>query len=129
MVEEASSPTEETMRNVPRESSGVFFVNIKDKLELYNIYMPFIAGGALFVHTDKQCRLGDEVFLLVKLLDEPEKYPIAGKVIWVTPNCAQGGRAPGIGVQFVGDEGQEVRNKIETYLAATLQSDRHTDTM
>lgn len=114
---------------IPKDSSGVFFVNIRDKHELYNVYMPFIKGGALFVRTDKAYKLADEVFLLVKLLDEPEKYPIAGKVVWITPSCAQGGRAPGIGVQFVGSEGQEVLNKIETYLAGMQHSEQHTDTM
>lgn len=112
-----------------QEKSGVFFVNIKDKAGLYQSYMPFIEDGALFVHTDKAYQLGDEVFLLVKLMDEVEKYPIAGTVAWVTPKCAQGGRASGIGVKFIGEEALEVRNKIETYLAGALQSERHTDTM
>ena len=115
--------------DIPKESSGVFFLNMQDKYELFNIYMPFIKGGALFVHTDKTYKLGDEVFLLVKLIDETEKYPIAGKVVWITPSCAQGGRAPGVGVQFVGTEGEEVRAKIETYLAGMQHSDRHTETM
>ena len=66
---------------------------------------------------------------LKKLLDEPEKYPVAGSVVWITPSCAQGGRAAGIGVQFVGTEGQEVRNKIDTYLAGMHHSEQHTDTM
>ena len=111
------------------ERSGVFFVNIKDKLELYNLYMPFIEGGALFIKTDKVYHLSDEVFLLVKLLEEPEKYPIAGRVVWTTPACAQGGRSAGIGVQFVGEEGGAVRNKIDTYLAGMIKSDRNTETM
>lgn len=115
--------------DMPKDSSGVFFVNIKDKEELFQYYMPFIIDGALFVRTEKAYKLGDEVFLLVKLIDDPEKYPVAGRVVWITPACAQGGRAAGIGVQFVGSEGQEVRNKIDTYLAG-MQADEHvTDTM
>lgn len=114
---------------IPKDSNGVFFINIEDKRQLYNSFMPFIKNGALFVCTEKTYMLGDEVFLLIKLLDEPEKYPIIGKVVWITPNCAQGGRAPGIGVQFIGSEGQEVLSKIETYLAGLQHSDRHTDTM
>ncbi len=114
------------------EKSGVFFVNIKNKTELYQSYMPFITGGAIFIQTEKEYSLGDEVFLLVKLMEEPEKYPIAGVVAWITPKCAQGGRASGIGVRFASgedEESEEVRNKIETYLAGALQSERHTDTM
>lgn len=111
------------------EKSGVFFIHFKDKTELFNSYMPYISGGALFVRTDRHCNLGEEIFLLIKLLDEGEKYPVAGEVVWITPKCAQGGRAAGIGVKFVGDESVEVHNKIETYLAGALQSERHTDTM
>lgn len=113
---------------VANESSNVFFVNIQDKANLFHIYMPFIINGGLFVRTDKQFNLGDEVFLLVKLIDEPEKFTIRGKVAWVTPPCAQAGRVTGIGVQF-GDDASELRAKIETYLAGALTADRPTDTM
>ena len=112
-----------------KDSSGVFFVSVKDKKALFAAYMPFITDGALFVSTEKSYMLGDEVFLLVKLLDDPEKYPIAGRVVWITPNCAQGGRAAGIGVQFVGTEGQEVRNKIETHLAGMQAAEYESDTL
>ena len=115
--------------DVPKDSSGVFFVNVKDKEELYRLYMPYIVDGGIFVRTEKDYKLGDEVFLLVKLLDDPEKYPIAGRVVWITPSCAQGGRASGIGVQLVGTEGMEVRNKIDTYLAGMQADDRSSDTM
>ena len=110
------------------ESGDVFFVNIKDKDHLFHIYMPFITNGALFVRTDKSLELGDEVFLLIKLIDEPEKFTIRGKVVWITPTCAQAARVPGIGVQF-GDDATELRAKIEMYLAGALSADRATDTM
>lgn len=111
------------------EKGGVFFVNINTKGELYQSYMPFINGGAIFIQTDKEYSLGDEVFMLAKLMDETEKFPAAGEVVWVTPKCAQGGRVAGIGVRFTSEDSQELRNKIETYLAGSLQSERHTDTM
>ena len=66
--------------------------------------------------------------MLLNLMDEPEKIPVAGKVVWVTPKGAQGARAAGIGVQF-NDQDDVARSKIETYLAGALQSDRHTHTM
>jgi type IV pilus assembly protein PilZ len=110
------------------EDSNVFFVNIQDKANLFHIYMPFIVNGGLFVRTDKLFNLGDEVFLLIKLIDEPEKYTIRGKVVWITPPCAQGGRVAGVGVQF-GDDATDLRAKIEMYLAGALAADRTTDTM
>ena len=90
--------------------------------------MPFIVNGGLFIPTSKQYRLGDEVFLLLTLMEEPEKIPVAGKVVWITPRGAGGTRAAGIGVQF-NEEGDMARKKIETYLAGALQSDRPTHTM
>ena len=73
-------------------------------------------------------QLGDEVFMLLKLMDEPEKIPVAGKVVWVTPKGAQGNKVAGVGVQF-NDEDDIARNKIETYLAGAIKSDRMTHTM
>lgn len=62
--------------------------------------MPFLENGRLFVPTNKGYHVGDEVFMLLTLMDEAEKIPIAGKVVWVTPRGAQGNRTAGIGVQF-----------------------------
>lgn len=108
--------------------SGILSLTIKDKSVLYAAYMPFIQGGGLFIPTNKQYQLGEEVFMLLKLMDEPEKIPVAGKVIWVTPKGAQGNKVAGIGVQFTGDETM-AKDKVETYLAGALQSDRLTHTM
>lgn len=108
--------------------SGILSLTIKDKAVLYAAYMPFIQNGGLFIPTAKQYSLGDEVFLLLTLMEEPEKLPVAGKVVWITPKGAGGTRAAGIGVQF-NDETDVARKKIETYLAGALQSDRPTHTM
>lgn len=108
-------------------SSGMLSLTINDKSVLYAAYMPFIKKGGLFISTKKQYRLGEEVFLLLKLMEEPEKIPVSGKIVWVTPTGAQGNKAAGIGVQFTGES--MVKDKIETYLAGALSSDRLTHTM
>ncbi len=108
--------------------SGILTLTIKDKAVLYAAYMPFIKNGGLFIPTAKNYHLGDEVFLLLNLMEEPDKIPVAGKVIWVTPKGAQGNRAAGIGVQF-NEEDETAKNKIETYLAGSLGSDRPTHSM
>ena len=79
----------------------------------------------LFIPTSKSYQIGDEVFMLLTLMDEKEKLPVAGKIVWVTPKGAQGNRAAGIGVQFSDQDGGNARTKIETY----LKSDRQTHTM
>ncbi len=108
--------------------NGILSLTIKDKAVLYAAYMPFLNNGGLFIPTNKTYALGDEVFMLLNLMDEPEKIPVAGKVVWVTPKGAQGNRAAGIGVQF-NDQDDTASKKIETYLAGSLESDRPTHTM
>ena len=120
----------ETAKGVDKISpQGILALTIKDKAVLYAAYMPYITHGGLFVPTNKSYELGEEVFMLIQLLEESEKLPVSGKIIWITPGHAQGNRAPGIGVQFCQEEGRLVRNKIETYLAGALKSDRPTHTM
>jgi len=107
---------------------GILSLTIKDKAVLYAAYMPYIQGGGLFIPTNKSYKLGDEVFMLLSLMEEPEKIPVAGKVVWITPKGAQGNRAAGVGVQFNEQDNTAIR-KIETYLAGSLESDRPTHTM
>ena len=107
---------------------GMLSPVMKDKAVLYAAYMPFLQGGGLFIPSTKAYKLGDDVFMLLALMDEPEKLPVAGKVVWITPKGAQGNRAAGIGVQF-NDPDNTVQRKIETYLAGSLESDRATYTM
>ena len=107
---------------------GILSLTIKDKAVLYSAYMPFVKNGGLFIPTNKDYKLGDEVFLLLNVMDEPDKIPVAGKVIWVTPKGAQGNRTAGIGVQF-SDQDDTARRRIENHLAGSLESDRPTHTM
>ncbi|MCV6627850.1 MAG: PilZ domain-containing protein [Cellvibrionaceae bacterium] len=108
--------------------NGILSLTIKDKAVLYAAYMPFIEHGGLFIPTSKQYQIGDEVFMLLNLMDEPEKIPVAGKVVWITPKGAQSNRAAGIGVQF-SEHDNVALNKIENYLAGSTDSDRPTHTM
>ena len=108
--------------------NGILSLTIKDKAVLYSAYMPFLTNGGLFVPTNKIYDIGDEVFMLLTLMDEPEKIPIAGTVVWVTPRGAQGNRTAGIGVQF-SEQDAAANAKIENHLAGSLNSDRPTHTM
>ena len=108
--------------------SGILSLTIKDKAVLYSAYMPYLENGGLFVPTNKAYKVGDEVFMLLNLMDETEKIPIAGKVVWVTPKGAQGNRTAGIGVQF-SDQDANANARIENHLAGSLNSDRPTHTM
>jgi type IV pilus assembly protein PilZ len=108
---------------------GILSLTIRDKSALYASYMPFIKNGGLFIPTSKSYHLGDEVFMLLNLMDEKEKMPIAGRIVWITPKGAQGNRTAGIGVQFSELDKGQTKHKIENYLAAALKSERQTHTM
>ena len=110
-------------------SPGILTLAIKDKNALYASYMPFIKNGGLFIPTNKEYRLGDEVFILLTLMDGAERLPVAGKVVWVTPRGAQNKRLQGIGVQFSTQDGGTTQKKIEALLAGALGADRPTHTM
>lgn len=111
----------------PRNS--VISIAIKDKQALYMSYMPFIEGGGLFVPTQKDYGLGDEMFLLVKIMEEVEPVHISGKVIWVSPPGALNNRPRGVGVQFSGDTARATVNLIESKLGASISLTRSTHTM
>ncbi|KAA6186328.1 pilus assembly protein PilZ [Thiohalocapsa marina] len=102
---------------------------IRDQAALYASYMPFIKNGGLFVPTTGDYRLGDELFVLLQLLNEPERLPIAGTVVWVTPQGAEGNRQVGVGIQFSDQDKGDARRRIEHYLADSLDSDRPTHTL
>ena len=111
----------------PRQ--GILSLTIRDKSALYASYMPFIKNGGLFIPTAKTYNIGDEVFMLLTLMDSKEKLPVAGRVVWITPVGAQGNKTAGIGVQFSDLDKGATKGKIEKQLAGALESDRATHTM
>ena len=109
---------------------SVLSLPIKEKAALYAAYMPFLTNGGIFVPTNKSYKIGDEIYLILTMMDDPTKYPIAGKVAWVTPAGANNNKAQGIGVHFSADDsGQRVKLRIEELLGAALRSSRATHTL
>ena len=108
---------------------GLLTLTIKDRSALYVAYKPFVRNGGLVIPTNSTYRLGDEVFMLLNLLGDDEKIPVAGKVIWVTPRGAQGKRTAGIGVQFSEQDRGQTQKRIEAHLAGALSGEKSTHTM
>lgn len=110
---------------------GVIPLAIKDRAALYAAYMPFVIGGGLFIPTNREFTMGQEVFVLLHITEESDRLPIAGKVVWRTPANSEAHRVAGIGVQFntKDEKSIQARNKIETYLAGILDSEKPTHTM
>lgn len=108
---------------------GVLSLAIKEKAALYAAYMPYVKGGGLFIPTTKPFKMGDEVFMLLSLVDDPMKIKVVGKVVWIA-HAASNNRPQGVGVQFSEqDGGVEAKNKIESLLGGALKSNRSTHTM
>ena len=111
--------------NKPR----ILNLSIKDKDALYRSYMPFVENGGLFIPTSREYEIGDDVFMLLSLIDYPERIPAAGKVIWTTPVGAEGNRIAGIGVQFDSQDKGATRDKIELILGNMLYLEQQTHTL
>lgn len=124
----SGNPNDTSATQTPRPS--VLSLAIKEKAALYAAYMPFLKNGGIFVPTSKAYKIGDEIYLILTLMDDPTKFPIAGKVAWITPAGANNNKAQGVGVHFPADEaGQRVRLRIEEILGAALRSSRATHTL
>jgi len=109
---------------------GILSLNINSKSALYAAYIPLFKNGGIFIPTPRSYNIGDEVFMLISLMNEPAKLPIAGTVAWITPANAQNNKTQGIGVHFNNDEnGAEAKRKIENLLGGVMNSTRPTHTM
>ena len=109
--------------------NSVISIAIKDKQALYMAYMPFIKNGGLFIPTQKPFELGEEMFLLVKIIDETEPVSISGKVVWVSPAGALDNRPQGVGIQFTNEDADKTVHLIESKLGASLSLARPTHTL
>jgi type IV pilus assembly protein PilZ len=102
----------------------------REKGALYAAFIPVFTEGGLFVPTTRDYRLGEDIYLLLSLPEDAQRYPVAGKVAWITPANASGGRTQGVGVRFPVDEKTRVlRIKIEGILGTALQSTKPTQTI
>ena len=109
---------------------GVMQVMLRDKAALLASFMPWLVRGGLFVQTTRTFALGDDIYLLVGLPDDPTRHPVAGKVVWITPARAGGGRPQGVGVAFPDDaKSQALRLHIETLLGTALEGSAATHTL
>ena len=103
---------------------------INEKAALYAAFIPLFKEGGVFIPTAREYQLGADVYVLMTLPEDTQRYPIAGKVAWVTPARAAGNRTQGVGVRFPNNEKSRLlKLKIEEILGVHLASDRPTQTM
>ena len=117
-----------TTASTPRPS--VVQLAIKEKGALYAAYIPLFTEGGMFIPTTRDYQLGEDIYVLLTLPEDTQRYPIAGRVAWVTPARAAGKRTQGVGIQFPKDEkSRQLKAKIEELLGTALGSDRTTQTI
>lgn len=122
-----TEPTD--LHDTPLPKSSVMSLTIRERSGLYAAYMPFLRHGGIFVPGVRACQIGDEVFVLLTLMEDDTRYPVAGTVAWITPEGAAQ-RTPGVGIAFPDDEsGARVRRRIEELLGTALASSRPTHTV
>lgn len=109
---------------------SVIQLAIKEKAALYAAYIPLFKTGGIFVPSTRDYRLGDSVYVLITLPDDAQRYPVAGKVAWITPARSTGNRTQGVGVVFPDDEKSfQLKMRIEQILGARLGAERPTQTI
>lgn len=102
----------------------------REKGALFAAFIPLFAEGGLFVPTLRNYQLGEDLYLLLSLPDDSQRYPVAGKVAWITPANASGGRTQGVGVRFPVDEKSRLlKFKIEEVLGTLISSSKPTQTV
>ena len=117
-----------TTASTPRPS--VVQLDIKEKGALYAAYIPLFTEGGMFIPTTRDYQLGEDIYVLLTLPEDTQRYPIAGRVAWVTPARAAGNRTQGVGIQFPKDEkSRQLKARIEEILGSHLASERPTQTI
>ena len=106
-----------------KKRSTVLILSIKEKLALLAAYMPFLKNGGIFIPTDKSYQLGEEVYAMLTLLDDNQKYPVVGHVAWINYPNSLNGKMQGIGIHFGTDEASmKARKRIEEMMKGLGQT-------
>lgn len=117
-----------TVTGAAPQRPNVLSLSIKDQAGLYAAYMPFLARGGIFVPSNRPFRLGEQVFLVLSLLDRA-KYQLQGTVAWITP-AGTPMKTPGVGVHLPDDDnGRALRRAVEELLGKAIESGRPTQTL
>lgn len=120
----------EEVRQASAIRPAVLSLTIKERSTLYAAYISTFRNGGIFVPSTRPYRLGEEVYVILNLLNDPDRLPVAGRVAWITPQNCQTRKVPGIGVHFDDGEGAAAaRQRIESILGGLVNATRSTHTL
>lgn len=112
----------------PPRRPSILQLELNDRHRLYAAWMSFVDGGGLFIPTDGEYKLGEEVFVRVGMPDNSSKG-IAGKVVWLSPRGVVRPREQGIGIQISRSDRGQLQRQAEALLAGALAAERPTQTL
>ena len=105
-------------------------LQLKDKGILYSSYISFFENGGLFVQTEDNFSLSDDVLLVLELANLDNKLFIRTKVGWINPARTSANRPKGIGLAFGADDiSLQAKHLIEIELAGIIKNERPTYTL
>lgn len=105
-------------------------ITIRDRTVLYNSWMSFTKTGGLFIPSDETFEMGDEVMLILSVMENDRSFILMCKVVWIASNSGNANHPKGVGVLFPSDDnGKAAKNACETNLAGLLDNPRPTYTM
>ena len=78
---DSTSPAPLTLLSVPQAISrpAVIQLVFREKGALYAAYIPSLREGGVFVPTSRDYRLGEDIYLLLTLPDDPQRYPVRSR--------------------------------------------------
>lgn len=113
---------------IPPRPGAMIQVNISDVNNLRASYMPFVTGGGLFIPSKQAVKLGQELLAIISLPDSTQKFPITGKVIWISPKIKVN-KYQGFSIQLSGEKGAGFRGEVERILALHPSEEHFSYTM
>lgn len=89
----------------------------KARHHLYMSYMPDVQTFGLFVPTSRDLEIGQNIHVLLKILDEPERSFISARVIDKREAGNKAEKPKGLFLQFDDENSLELKNKIDELLS------------
>lgn len=107
-------------------------LRLESKPIIYQSYMSFPEYGGVFLPTNDNYSMNEEVLLVLELVTpaKTEKLFVKTNVVWINSNPSAAGRPKGVGLAFSNDENSiKAKNIFEALLSGLLNSEHPTYTM
>lgn len=77
-------------------------VSLRTEESVAQCYMRRVRGGGMVIYNDDEFNIGDEVLIMLSMVNCDGRIPVSCRVVWINPKDGSGGSQM-IGLQFVND--------------------------